>query len=142
MSFVRRGLAFLPILLAGPLVGCGGGGGASADPAPPPSPSVSGVITFDRVPIAGDALDYAATEAAPARGVTVQALADGVVLAATVTDDAGRYALTVPAATASITIRALAEMRRSGTPAWIYRVVDNTAADALFVLEGQPRTLG
>src|SRR5690606_14050376 len=25
---------------------------------------------------------------------------------------------------------------RTGTPAWSYRVVDNTAADALFVLDG------
>ncbi len=137
----RHGLLILAA--AAPLAGCGGGGGAEAGPAPAiVEPSVSGAITFDRVPIAGDALDYAATEAAPARGITVQALADGAVLASTTTDDAGRYTLNVPAETAQLTIRALAEMRRPGTPGWHYRVVDNTSADALFVLEGPVRTLG
>lgn len=118
------------------LAGCGGG--ASADEtALPPSVVVSGAITFDRVPISGNALDYTGIEAVPARGVTVQALADGQVLASTSTDDAGAYALSVPADTAEVTVRVLAEMRRDGTPGWDYRVVDNTAGDALFVLEGR-----
>src|SRR5690606_32097308 len=35
-------------------------------------------------------------------------------------------------------VRALAEMRRAGTPSWEYRVVDNTRDGALFVLESAP----
>src|SRR5690606_13628065 len=124
------------------LVGCGGGGG-NADASTLPAPVVvSGAITFDRVPVAGNALDYTAIEAIPARGVSVQALADGRVIASAVTDDAGRYALSVPADTPNVTVRALAEMRRDGTPGWAYRVVDNTADDTLFVLEGPGIEIG
>jgi len=125
------------------LAGCGGGGGsAAAADTLPPSVMVSGAITFDRVPVSGNALDYTRIEVAPARGITVQALADGRVLASGSTDETGRYLLTIPADTPSVTIRALAEMRREGTPGWSYRVVDNTDGNALFVLEGPVLSIG
>lgn len=131
------------VALTAPLLaGCGGGGGSTAASTLPLPVVVSGTITFDRVPVSGSALDYTSIEAAPARGVTVQALADGRVLASGPTDGTGRYTLTVPADTPAVTIRALAEMRREGTPGWSYRVVDNTANDALFVLEGPPLDIG
>ena len=132
------------VAMAHLLAGCGGSGGggsASAGTAPPPV-VISGTITFDRVPASGSGLDYTGVVAAPARGVTVQALADGRVIASGSTDETGRYTLTVPADTPDVTIRALAEMRREGTPGWSYRVVDNTADDALFVLEGPPVEVG
>src|SRR5690554_4675354 len=119
------------VAMAHLLAGCGGSGGggsASAGTAPPPV-VISGTITFDRVPASGSGLDYTGVVAAPARGVTVQALADGRVIASGSTDETGRYTLTVPADTPDVTIRALAEMRREGTPGWSYRVVDNTADD-------------
>ncbi|HEX6993820.1 MAG TPA: carboxypeptidase-like regulatory domain-containing protein [Gammaproteobacteria bacterium] len=145
---MTRPLAALPAAFTGVaitvplLAGCGGGGGSAAASTMPPPVVISGAITFDRVPVSGSALDYTGIEAAPARGVTVQALADGQVIASASTDETGRYTLTVPADTSAVTVRALAEMRREGTPGWSYRVVDNTADNALFVLEGPALTLG
>lgn len=133
---------FASLVLTAPLLsGCGGGGSADASTVTPPV-VVSGTITFDRVPVSDDGLDYTGVEAAPARGVTVQALADGAIVATASTDDAGAYALSVPADTPELIVRVLAEMRRDGEPGWAYRVVDNTDADALFVLESSALAIG
>lgn len=116
------------------LAGCGGGGDAAASGAP--AVVVSGTVTFDRVPVADLALDYDAIEAAPARGVVVEVVAGGTVLGTSETDARGQYSLTVTA-DGDIRVRALAAMRRAGTPAWDYRVVDNTRDGALYVLESE-----
>src|SRR5690606_18069270 len=134
MNASSRGAAVL-VTLSGLLAGCGGGGGEASASMAPPQVLGTGAVTFDRVPTAGTRLDYPATEAAPARGVAVQAMQGGAVLASGVTDSAGRYALRVPAHSADLRIRASAEMRREGTPGWTYLVVDNTGGNALYVLE-------
>ncbi|HEX7080841.1 MAG TPA: hypothetical protein VF329_07505 [Gammaproteobacteria bacterium] len=123
-------LAWLAVS-AGLLTGCGGGGDASASTAV----VVSGAVTFDKVPVVGLGLDYDRVEQSPARGLTVEAVRDGDVLDSTTTDEAGRYALELPPNIAGVKVRVSAEMRRAGTPAWDYRVVDNTEGDALYVLE-------
>src|SRR5688572_6877016 len=79
------------LLLAASLAGCGGGSSSAAPPAQPPPPppppppatvSLSGQVTFDFVPaVPGRGLDYAATEARPARGVTVELLTGSTVTA-------------------------------------------------------------
>ncbi len=98
---------------------------------------ITGRITFDRVPHnASGGLDYASTFQAPARGVTVEALdGGGGVIASATTDDSGNYALIVPPQT-SVTLRAKAQMVRTGAPGWNFRVVDNTDGDALYTLLG------
>ncbi len=102
-----------------------------------PDVMVSGMITFDRVPHNGlGGLDYSGTVKAPSRGVTVEAVAQsGAVLATSVTDAGGRYGVTVPGKT-SVFLRVRAEMVRSGTPAWNFRVLDNTAGGALYTMVG------
>ena len=107
--------------------------------------TLSGTVTFDFVPTVasagGVALDYANTQAKPARGVTVQVRNGANVLATTTTDDAGAYSVSVPS-NLQLVVRARAEMIRSGTPGWNVRVTDNTLGDALFVVDTPAFTLG
>lgn len=149
MKVLSRGLClFIPMLL----VACGGGGGGGSAPPPPPPPpvgnvTISGTVTFDKVPFsaAGNGgLDFANTNGnAPVRGATVQAIAAGgqTVLATTTTDATGNYSLTV-AGNTDLFIRVRAEMLRTGTPAWNFTVRDNTATEALYTLDGPSSSSG
>jgi hypothetical protein len=103
--------------------------------------TVSGVATFESVPNnpANGALDYAASSSKPARGVTVQAMTGATVLASATTDAQGQYALAVPAHT-SYFLRLRAEL--INTPAWNITVKDNTAADALWVVDSSVASSG
>jgi hypothetical protein len=60
---------------------------------------------------------------------------NGTVVASGQTDASGDYSLTVDSGQ-SLRVRIRAEMIRTGTPSWDFRVVDNTAGNALFVVEG------
>lgn len=119
------------------LSACGGGGGS---PTPPPGAvTVSGRITFDRVPFKatlGTGLNPTAATQAPARLVVVEALdAGGAVLTSTTTSDTGDYSVSV-APNTNIVIRAKAQMLKTGTaPTWNFRVLNNTNSDALYALD-------
>jgi hypothetical protein len=137
-----------PLLAAGALLaGCGGSSDAApaaADPGLPPAANVTlaGEVTFDFVPaVVNLGLDYSNTTPRPARGVTVELVENGTVLASTVTDSAGRYSFSV-APQKTVAVRVRAEMVKSGAPGWNYRVVDNVNGDALYVLDGQPASTG
>ncbi|HEY9052087.1 MAG TPA: hypothetical protein VIQ03_11120, partial [Gammaproteobacteria bacterium] len=95
---------------------------------------ISGQITFDRVHhVAGDsALDYNSITQDPVRGATVDAVYAGGIQSVA-TDAAGNYSVCVPDNT-NMTIRAKAQMYRTGAPAWNFKVVDNTSNQALYVL--------
>ncbi len=98
--------------------------------------NVSGTITYQRVlhNTATSGLSYGNQRTDPARFVTVQAInnATQAVLAATATDNAGNYVLSVPPST-QMFIRIRAEMVKTGAaPTWDFRVVDNTAGNALY----------
>src|SRR5687768_2248517 len=105
--------------LAGLLLSaCGGGGGGGGAQPPPASVTISGQITFDRIPfdaVLGNGLNPASVVQAPARQVTVQAIATagGSVLATTTTDTSGNYSLSV-ASNTNMFIRARAEMIKTG----------------------------
>jgi len=127
------------------VAGCsGGGGGGDSQPPPGGTVTLSGTITYDRVPFApvdGNGLDYDATLAAPAREVVVELLqSNGSVLATTRTDTEGRYEVSAPAST-QVRVRARAETRSDPTstsgPSWDIQVLDNTDSDALWVLDGE-----
>jgi hypothetical protein len=126
--------------------GCGGDDDPADAPVPPATTgnvTVSGLVTFDFVPtIPGLGLDYAGTTRKPARGVAVQLVGGGgTVLASTTTDAAGAYAFSV-AQDLDVSLRVRAEMVRDGSPGWDFRVLDNTASDALYVLGGAPFNTG
>src|SRR6185295_4104291 len=138
----RRGMLLLAALLLG---ACHHGGGGDDQPAAGPDATVSGTVTFDLVPTANIGgtwqLDYANTHSAPARGVTVQILRSGSVVASTTTDDTGKYSLTTPS-NQNIVVRARAEMIRTGAPGWALRVTDNTQGDGLYVQDSTTFLLG
>lgn len=136
------------------LVACGGGGSpASGNLAPAQNPpptagtvTISGRVTFDRVPLTapGGGLFVADATRDPARGVTVEAIATAgqAVLASTQTDANGRYAFDV-ASNTSVFLRARAEMRRVGQqPGWNISVRDNVASNAVYVLDGLDASTG
>jgi PKD repeat protein len=111
---------------------------------PPPSVTISGRITFERVPFSVAAergLNYPGTFEAPAREVEVELLraSNSDVLATTATDAAGNYSLTGPGNTDAF-VRAKALSRFAGTAArpatWDLRVLNNTNGNALYVLDG------
>jgi hypothetical protein len=145
LGWVRSaaGAVFAVVVLAA----CGGGGGGGGGTPPPQNVTISGHITFDRIPFDptfGNGLDPAHTVESPAREVTVQAIDAGnnSVLATTSTDDAGAYSVTVPA-NRNLFIRARAEMVKTGTaPTWNFTVRNNTNADALYALDGAAASSG
>ncbi len=150
MRLFARGLALMIPML---LVACGGGGGSSSggggNPPPPPvgNVTISGTVTFDKVPFSAalnGGLDFANTNGnAPVRGATVQAIATNgqTVLATTTTDASGNYSVTVTGNT-DVFIRVRAEMVRTGTPSWNFTVRDNTATEALYTLDGPSSSSG
>ena len=128
------------------LAACGGGGGPSNlnptpnNPGPTPTTiTVSGKITFDRVPfktLPNRGLNPSAPIESPARGVVVEAISGTSVLASTVTNATGDYSLTVSSNT-QMFIRAKAQMSKSdAAPTWDFKVLNNTNGDALYVLDG------
>ena len=112
----------------------------TAAPATPTTTTVSGRITYDRVPFkpGSGGLDLNNPVRKPARLITVQAVSTATppsVLATAVTDANGNYSLTVPRST-TLLVRARAETIRTGTaPTWDFTVVDNTNSKALYVLD-------
>jgi hypothetical protein len=128
--------SFVSLSLVALLAACSSGGSDDAG-AVPGTVTVSGQVTFDRVPaIAGQGLVYAETVAQPARGVTVELLQAGVVRSSTTTDAAGRYSFKDAPQDSDVSVRVRAEMLRIGTPSWNFRVVDNVNGEALYTLAG------
>ncbi len=116
------------------LSACGGSGGN------PPllggaTVNISGVVTFDHVPTSTAGLNYSATTAKPSRGVVVEAIrsGDATLLDSTVTDAAGAYTLSV-AVNTDVTILVKAQMLKTGSPSWDFRVVDNTRGKGLYAM--------
>jgi hypothetical protein len=136
-------------LAAALLSACGGGGGDGGGGGSE-TVTISGRITFDRIPFDAtldNGLNPAATVEAPARGVTVQAIDAGnaSVLGTATTDGNGNYSVTVPA-NRNLFIRARAEMIKTGAaPTWNFSVRNNTTAgsnDALYALDGNTASSG
>lgn len=131
------------------LAACGGGddGGNGTQPPPAGNITISGTVTYQKVPFRaapGIGLDYNAMTDAPVRGAVVEAI-DGnnrtTILATTNTDANGAYSLPVGTGR-SVFIRVKAQLLRTGPPSWNFRVVNNTNADALYVLDGTTLTTG
>ena len=128
------------------LSGCGGGGGGDNNPPAATNVTVSGAVTYQKVPFraVGMGLDYNATFNAPVRGAVVEAIDSGngtTILATTTTDASGNYSMQVPSSR-SVFVRVKAQMLRTGTPSWNFRVLNNTNGNALYVLDGTAFTTG
>ncbi len=148
-SMLRMALPLLGSIL---IAACGGGGGGGdSGGGSSATVTISGKITFDRVPFkptVGTGLDFAGIIESPARNVVVEAVQPGnvvggeTIVASTTTDAAGDYSLQVPGNT-NVLIRAKAQMLKTGTaPTWNFRVLNNTGADALYTLDGTAASSG
>ncbi|MFL6547757.1 MAG: hypothetical protein ACJ8OJ_03635 [Povalibacter sp.] len=142
-SFKAVAIPVLLIALSSSLSGCGGeGDSSSSNPPPAGSVTVSGKIEFERAgfkTVSNGGLNITAPTVQPARQVVVEAI-DPTTRArigtATSTDTNGVYSLTIPANT-NVLISARAEMvKADAAPTWDFKVRDNTASDALYVLDG------
>ncbi len=134
-----RGYRYAWWMVALTVSACGGGGGGSSVPVPT-TVTISGQVTFEKIPgnASGVGLDYAAKADAPARDVLVEAVKASdrtTVSASASTDASGNFSLTVPSNT-NVFLRAKAEMVKTGTSAWHFRVLDNTASNALYAIVG------
>ena len=138
-------------LICAALSACGGGSdsGSSATSAAPPSAptvssvTVSGKLTYDRVPHAQDStLDYANTAALPIRGVIVEAVdAAEQVIASAMSGEDGTYRLSVDADT-DIRLRVKARLLSTTAASWDVKITDNTVNDALYALQGSLASTG
>lgn len=140
---VPRRLLVMGVLLV--LAACGGGGGGGGGSDDGATTTVSGKITFDRVPVDQNGrLDFNAVTQADARQIVVEAISasNSAVLATTTTDTSGNYSLTVPTNT-NMFIRAKAQMTKAGSGAtWSFSVKNNTNGNALYVLDGSTFSSG
>lgn len=136
----------LSLLLSMSLIACGGSGGGSKSYLPVSSSSsssqvsvtISGNLSYDFVPHNSNniGLDYAATEARPIRGVTVELLnADAQIIAQTEASASGSYQFTV-AANTLVQVRVRAHLVNSALPGWDVSVNDNTRKNALYTMVG------
>jgi hypothetical protein len=172
MHVASRLLAATALCAAvGLLAACGGGGDsgtAAVAPSPSPSPSpspapstppappappvpivgpsvvVTGTATFASVPnnAATGALNYNAVSNKPVRGATIQAVSGSTVLATTSSSEQGTYAFTLQANTPFF-VRMRAELVNTSGPAnWSVAVKDNTAGNALWVVDGATASSG
>ncbi|MEL7535569.1 MAG: hypothetical protein AAFM91_00745 [Pseudomonadota bacterium] len=118
----------------------------------PANVTISGGLQFEFVEraSAGNGLDYNNVSLRPIRGATVEGIdvTTQQVLATTVSDGAGAYALQVPSQR-NVFVRVRAELKRSGTPSWDMEVRDNTsntaqplAARPIYALDGSAADSG
>ncbi|RYY75516.1 MAG: hypothetical protein EOO52_08965 [Gammaproteobacteria bacterium] len=131
--------------------GCGGGGGngpnskkSSSHASTSTSVILSGKITYDYVPHNSDfiGLDYTATERRPVRGAMVELLDSvGEVKAFTSTTSDGAYSVAVEQ-NIFLKVRVKAQLLNNSSPSWDFKVTDNTANNALYVLEGSLASSG
>lgn len=106
-------------------------GGLTVDAVTPANVNISGTVTFDRVKATLTGLDYDQITKSPVRKAQLEVLDQGgTVIATATTDTQGKYTVTV-ASQIKVKIRIRAEMSAYGV-----KVVDNTKAGALYVLDG------
>lgn len=117
---------------------------ASPPPATSEAVSISGAVTFDRVPLnpITNGLNYNATRQDPVRRAPVEAVdGAGNVIATTLTDDQGTYSLQVPPQT-NVQIRVPARISSTSGAIFDIQILDNTNDDALYVLAGSLTSSG
>ena len=149
-----RALQFTALaMLTSALSACGGGSSRAPVPAAPVSTSpnpqpvtsvkLTGVITFDFVPhTQSSGLDYANTQARPARGVVVEALdASGEVIASTQSDESGEYSFTLDK-DIDVRLRVKSQLYSDGVAKWDFQVTDNTQGNQLYALQGSLASTG
>ena len=99
---------------------------------------LGGRVTYDFVPHNNDhiGLNYSATTVKAVRGVVVELLdSKNLVLATTITDNVGDYSFSVES-NRLVKVRVKAQLSRTQTPTWNFKVTDNTNSNSLYVMDG------
>jgi hypothetical protein len=136
IAWLRAGVL---VMAATALTACGGGGGGGGGDIE--TVTLSGRVTYDRVPFGTGAdagLDYANVSQQPVRQAVVQLVASlgGGVLASGNTDDNGNYSFSAPA-NSSAFVRVRAQSVRTSAPTRNIQVKDNTGSGLpVYVLDG------
>ncbi|GAA4358852.1 hypothetical protein [Kangiella marina] len=105
-----------------------------------PNAEIRGTITYEKVPHSSisHGLEYTKSFDVPVRGVEVQLIEDGSVIATDITDSQGQYKF-IKKMDTFVKIRVRAELVNetgdSDSNEWNVRVVDNTNDKALYTLE-------
>lgn len=96
-------------------------------------------LSFDSVPhkASNVGLDYANTQAKPARGITIEIRDDGDELLGTTQTDADGKASVLVDAGQVVKVRALAKLESTNPFSWEVSVRDNTDLNRLYAIEGQ-----
>jgi hypothetical protein len=127
---MRKSTGALSAVLCSAVVACSSGGGGRSDGPASGNRTLSGTITYDKVPTSADGLDFAGVVRKPVRGATVELLDGMTVIATTQSTASGQYSFTWPASgPAHVRVRVRAE-----TTVPSLRVEDNTAGDALYAM--------
>lgn len=106
--------------------------------------TLSGSVTYDFVPHNDTqiGLNYTATREMPVRGAVVQLLnSSGTVIASDSTDSNGNYTFSVSKNT-SVKVRVKAQLLKTTSPTWDFKVTDNTSNNAVYVLDGSLASTG
>lgn len=139
----RRTLLLLACTL---LFACGGGGGGGSTNLASTSSSsflagfitLSGTVTYDFIPHNDNqfGLNYSAITAVAGRGLVVELL-DGMnqILATTISDNFGNYSFNIDR-NKLVRVRVKAQLLRAQSPAWNFKVTDNTDGNAVYAMEG------
>jgi len=100
--------------------------------------TVSGTVTFDRVPHSGGALNYAGTTPEPIQQAVIEVICNGGAYDSDITAANGSYSLSFPNNQPSF-IRVNAQMLNGAN--WDFSVVDNTTSgQPIYVMDGSSFT--
>ncbi len=100
--------------------------------------NLNGILTYDYVPhnLNHIGLNYSATEQRPIRGALVEIIDSfGQVKATTNSTAEGTFSLAVQK-NINVRVRVKAQLFKSTSPGWNFKVTDNTSNNALYVLDG------
>lgn len=100
--------------------------------------SLSGKVTYDFVPHNDNqfGLKYSATTVAAGRGLIIELLdSNNLILATTSSDNVGNYSFSVEN-NKLVRVRVKAQLLRTQSPVWNFKVTDNTNGNNLYAMEG------
>lgn len=98
--------------------------------------AISGKVTYDYVPHTLNGLNYAGTVARPGRGLIVELLDEAdQILATSLTDADGKYSFSI-ARNKLVKVRVKAQLLRTQSPDWNFKVTDNTNNNNLYSMVG------
>jgi hypothetical protein len=100
--------------------------------------TLTGKVTYDLVPHNDNqfGLNYSATTISAGRGLLIELLdSNNLILATTNSDNLGNYSFSVEN-NKLVKVRVKAQLLRTQSPAWNFKVTDNTSGNSLYAMDG------